>query len=261
MREPLPPGSRSNRLYCNKRCRQRFRLRHQTREERERLNAYERERQKKRRQLAHEGRLPKAPTHCLGCGEPLPPPSKYKPKLYCNARCKPRPPRNRSAERRWMAEEHKRRRKQRQNVREQRRGEAHTHCVECGEPLPPLHTYAPERRHCGHRCREAAKRRNRTPEQRARINANHKVTEKWRRAPKLGSDGRISTRDWERLVERYNGLCAYCSVRPATDQDHVIPLSRGGRHTVGNVLPACRSCNSSKNDRLLIEWPGRPVIG
>ncbi len=36
--------------------------------------------------------------------------------------------------------------------------------------------------------------------------------------------------------------------------DHVIPLSRGGKHALDNVVPACRGCNTSKNDRLPSEW-------
>lgn len=36
--------------------------------------------------------------------------------------------------------------------------------------------------------------------------------------------------------------------------DHVIALSRGGSHTIGNLCCACRFCNSSKHDRLPSEW-------
>ncbi|MEU4427510.1 HNH endonuclease [Actinoplanes sp. NPDC024001] len=36
--------------------------------------------------------------------------------------------------------------------------------------------------------------------------------------------------------------------------DHVIPVALGGRHAIGNLAPACRGCNNSKNDDLLIEW-------
>lgn len=64
----------------------------------------------------------------------------------------------------------------------------------------------------------------------------------------------VTARDWRRLVQRYNGLCAYCRDRPATDQDHVIPVARGGRFAIGNLLPACRPCNSSKGAKLLVEW-------
>lgn len=34
--------------------------------------------------------------------------------------------------------------------------------------------------------------------------------------------------------------------------DHVKPLAKGGAHTLSNIRPACRSCNSSKNDT----WEG-----
>jgi hypothetical protein len=31
--------------------------------------------------------------------------------------------------------------------------------------------------------------------------------------------------------------------------DHRIPLSRGGRHEIDNVIPACKPCNSRKHIR------------
>lgn len=43
----------------------------------------------------------------------------------------------------------------------------------------------------------------------------------------------------------------------APSLDHIVPLSRGGRHEVGNLAAACFPCNCSKNDRLLSEWSGR----
>jgi 5-methylcytosine-specific restriction endonuclease McrA len=64
----------------------------------------------------------------------------------------------------------------------------------------------------------------------------------------------ISDRDWRSMVARFRGRCAYCGSLGEMTRDHVIPLARGGRHAIGNILPACRSCNSSKRDRLLVEW-------
>lgn len=65
----------------------------------------------------------------------------------------------------------------------------------------------------------------------------------------------VTVRDWKRLVRHYRGCCAYCGRPAATpEMDHLVPLARGGRHTIGNVLPACRRCNGTKNARLLIEW-------
>lgn len=64
----------------------------------------------------------------------------------------------------------------------------------------------------------------------------------------------VTPSDWRRMCQRYRGECHYCgNVRPLT-QDHIIPLARGGRHAIGNIVPACLPCNSSKNARLIVEW-------
>lgn len=47
--------------------------------------------------------------------------------------------------------------------------------------------------------------------------------------------------------------CAYCA-NPADTVDHVLPLVRGGTNYEGNLVPACRRCNSSKSGRTVIEW-------
>lgn len=74
-------------------------------------------------------------------------------------------------------------------------------------------------------------------------------------ARKMGADTRmISDRDLARLTGRHQGLCAYCLELPWKHLDHVIPLSRGGRHAIGNLLPACQPCNQSKGPKLLAEW-------
>lgn len=36
--------------------------------------------------------------------------------------------------------------------------------------------------------------------------------------------------------------------------DHIVPLSRGGRSVKGNVVPACKTCNSKKKELLPMEW-------
>jgi hypothetical protein len=64
----------------------------------------------------------------------------------------------------------------------------------------------------------------------------------------------LTDAQWEALQEAWNG-CAYCR---ATDvplqRDCVLPISRGGRYTVGNVVPACRSCNTSKCNDEVTGW-------
>lgn len=51
--------------------------------------------------------------------------------------------------------------------------------------------------------------------------------------------------------------CLYCG-EPSKHADHVIPLSRGGDHTIDNLVPSCAACNFSKGAKLpVIEWNGR----
>lgn len=47
--------------------------------------------------------------------------------------------------------------------------------------------------------------------------------------------------------------CAYCH-RPADQIDHVVALVRGGTDAIDNLVPACRSCNSSKQDKPVEQW-------
>jgi len=35
--------------------------------------------------------------------------------------------------------------------------------------------------------------------------------------------------------------------------DHVVPVARGGRSARGNVVPACKACNTNKKHRLTWE--------
>lgn len=64
----------------------------------------------------------------------------------------------------------------------------------------------------------------------------------------------ISVEDWINILIRFDHQCAYCPSKLDLSLDHVVPMSRGGKHTVGNIVPACRRCNGSKGDMLLSEW-------
>jgi len=53
------------------------------------------------------------------------------------------------------------------------------------------------------------------------------------------------------------GLCHYC--RKETEKknltmDHIVPVSRGGKSSKGNVVSACKSCNTAKKDLTAVEW-------
>lgn len=107
-------------------------------------------------------------------------------------------------------------------------------CDDCGTVYAPGTTI---QRLCSHRCRSrVAKRRRRAREYRA--TGVHTWTEVMR------------------LFLLFNRCCAYCAqpIEGQPDPDHVVPLSRGGRNSITNILPSCRLCNSDKRDLLLAEW-------
>ena len=62
---------------------------------------------------------------------------------------------------------------------------------------------------------------------------------------------------WKRRIG--DGVCYYCRRRVgnrALTMDHLVPLGRGGRSVRGNVVPACKDCNSRKQSMLPVEWGG-----
>lgn len=66
---------------------------------------------------------------------------------------------------------------------------------------------------------------------------------------------RVSAADWRAIVQRFEGRCAYCGVQAAKlNKEHVIPLVRGGSHSIGNLVPACEPCNKSKGKKTVMEW-------
>lgn len=76
-----------------------------------------------------------------------------------------------------------------------------------------------------------------------------------RRIIRLEAPGRgVPKKVWEQIVTAWGGTCGYCSDAPATEQDHVVPLSAGGAHDVLNVVPACKPCNMQKGGRPPEEW-------
>ena len=53
------------------------------------------------------------------------------------------------------------------------------------------------------------------------------------------------------------GRCHYCGGHFSTEDltmDHLVPVSRGGKASRNNVVPACKECNSRKSYLLPIEW-------
>lgn len=73
-------------------------------------------------------------------------------------------------------------------------------------------------------------------------------------------DDDLTDAQWHALMNAWGG-CAYCQGQGAALQrDCVMPVSRGGRYTLGNVVPACASCNASKHNTEVTGWLRRKKL-
>ncbi len=52
----------------------------------------------------------------------------------------------------------------------------------------------------------------------------------------------------------FENACAYCGSTSNLTEDHFMPISKGGPHRIENIIPACKSCNSSKRDIYPKSW-------
>ena len=64
----------------------------------------------------------------------------------------------------------------------------------------------------------------------------------------------LTEAQWTAMQSVWAG-CAYCGASDTPLQrDCVLAISRGGRYTLGNVVPACRPCNTSKCNDEVTGW-------
>jgi 5-methylcytosine-specific restriction endonuclease McrA len=84
-----------------------------------------------------------------------------------------------------------------------------------------------------------------------------------RRRARKASNGvyLVTEKDMRRCLARFNNSCAYCSTSFTSSNrptwDHVIAIARGGQHSIGNMVPACPACNTSKWASTVTEWRKR----
>lgn len=73
-------------------------------------------------------------------------------------------------------------------------------------------------------------------------------------------DNDLTPAQWTALKQAWGG-CAYCgSAAPGLQRDCLLPISCGGRYTLANVVPACRSCNASKCNTEVTTWMRRKKL-
>lgn len=62
--------------------------------------------------------------------------------------------------------------------------------------------------------------------------------------------GSVTHQEWLDLCAYYGNVCLKCG-KEETTMDHVVPVSKGGTHSIENIQPLCGSCNSSKGTKTI----------
>jgi 5-methylcytosine-specific restriction endonuclease McrA len=81
----------------------------------------------------------------------------------------------------------------------------------------------------------------------AALERNHRRRARLREAKTF----KITARETKRL---YGSTCLFCGSSEQINLDHIIPISRGGSHGIGNLQPLCDNCNSTKYNKTIMEW-------
>jgi len=92
----------------------------------------------------------------------------------------------------------------------------------------------------------------------AHIKANPDILQRKnsrRRALRLKASGDWTREQFKELCEQVDYHCAYCLNKfDKLTPDHIIPLARGGSNDISNIIPACGSCNYSKQAKTPLEY-------
>lgn len=97
---------------------------------------------------------------------------------------------------------------------------------------------------------------NRT-KQWSKENPDKKIEQRHRRIARLHGQNEFDLpKDFIKMLrDIQNNRCAYCSIKSdKLTVEHVLPLSRGGKHHINNIVLACATCNYSKHIKTLEEW-------
>ena len=60
--------------------------------------------------------------------------------------------------------------------------------------------------------------------------------------------------EWEQIKLTFENKCSYCGQGPTKNNrgivaDHVVPATDFGEFVIGNVIPACQTCNDSRGNK------------
>jgi 5-methylcytosine-specific restriction endonuclease McrA len=70
------------------------------------------------------------------------------------------------------------------------------------------------------------------------------------RVRKANGFGFHTEAEWRSIVKSQKGRCAHCNEAKPLEQDHKIPVSRGGSDMAVNIQGLCRTCNVRKSAKI-----------
>lgn len=89
-----------------------------------------------------------------------------------------------------------------------------------------------------------------TDEQRLEAKRRDRKNQKHRRRAILrGQEAKATSKQIEAQRVKAKGRCYYCRQKSNhLTIDHIVPIAKGGGHTLDNIVFACHACNSEKRD-------------
>lgn len=89
-------------------------------------------------------------------------------------------------------------------------------------------------------------------------NPHIKINSHVKRREKEENQGKGFTKEqWLEMMEFFDWKCAYSGEKLDKNTrtiDHIVPLDKGGKHEIWNLVPMCKSYNSSKHTKDMLNW-------
>jgi 5-methylcytosine-specific restriction endonuclease McrA len=83
----------------------------------------------------------------------------------------------------------------------------------------------------------------------------HREKSKRRKAQDRGQTPlQVPVKALRQRFNEFSNRCAYCGQEGDMQIEHVEPISKGGAHDIGNIVPACWPCNGSKGTSEMESW-------
>lgn len=137
-------------------------------------------------------------------------------------------------------------------------------CTKCKAIKPLISFHKDSSKLSGHRkvckeCRYELEKENNKRYLQSEAGKISSASRKGKRRSKINSsdDGTINSESLTALKDKQENKCYYCksdldfTIPRSVHLDHVIPLSKNGKHTLDNVVWSCQTCNLTKSDKLL----------